>query len=41
MLDALIAFLENIEGSAENDQIQGVIGQLKAVKIIWRIYLNF
>ncbi|AYJ43861.1 YhgE/Pip domain-containing protein [Enterococcus casseliflavus] len=32
MLDALIAFLENIEGSAENDQIQGVIGQLKAVK---------
>lgn len=32
MLDALIAFLENIEGSAGNDQIQGVIGQLKAVK---------
>lgn len=32
MLDALIAFLENIEVSAGNDQIQGVIGQLKAVK---------
>lgn len=32
MLDALIAFLENIEDSAGNDQIQGVIGQLKAVK---------
>lgn len=32
MLDALIAFLGNIEGSAENAQIQGVIGQLTDVK---------
>ncbi|MCD4960600.1 YhgE/Pip domain-containing protein [Enterococcus casseliflavus] len=32
MLDALIAFLGNIEGSAENAQIQGVIGQLNDVK---------
>ncbi|MGF2087023.1 YhgE/Pip domain-containing protein [Enterococcus casseliflavus] len=32
MLDALIAFLGNIEGSAENAQIQGVIGQLTDIK---------
>jgi len=32
MLDALIAFLGNIEGSAENAQIQGVIGQLTDAK---------
>lgn len=32
MLDALIAFLGNIEGSAESAQIQGVIGQLTDVK---------
>lgn len=32
MLDAFIAFLGNIEGSAENAQIQGVIGQLTDIK---------
>lgn len=32
MLDALIAFLGNIEGSAENAQIQGVISQLTDAK---------
>lgn len=32
MLDALIAFLGNIEGSVENEQIQGVIGQLTDAK---------
>lgn len=32
MLDALITFLGNIEGSVENAQIQGVIGQLTDAK---------